>query len=813
MAKVIPVTHPNSFFFKIYPKIAAPSPIPTLMIKNYLKIAWRNLLRNKSFSLINILGLSIGITTCLLIFLYVQYELGYDRYHTKKDRIVRISASFKTPDSDVPLAKSPILLAEELRRDYPEIESAVRLQDYNPIVKWGSKLFDEDDFYSTDSTIFSIFDFEFKEGSPQTCLQAPNSIVLTERMVKKYFGNQKAMGKGMVINNQNVTVTAVIVDPPANSDIKISALLAADFSKITDWLTQDPDVFTFALFKNKPDLKNFGDKLARLSSQKIQPELDKMDAKNYHVYFNLMPLAEVHYFKGLLDDTPKGNKQVSYIFSLLAVFILILAILNYINLSTARATERAKEVGIRKVNGARPVQLIRQFLFESFVLLSIAWTIAIVLVLLVMPLFNKILDTAITFSWWHLGVMVIIFLVSILLTGLYPAFVLSGFKPVEILKGKWRHSSSGVFFRKSLTVVQFVITGCLVTGAIVIYSQMKYISDKDLGFSMQKIITIGLDEDSVSQWAVPSFRHDVESIVGEGYVSAGSGIMGEGMAMSTTFAETESGGKRELMSIYQFVDKEFIPLLNIKIKEGRNITDSFRTDQNNAFIVNEAFVDKMGWKNALGKSMDGFNRKGKVVGVIKNYFFKSLHNAVEPIVILYNTRTVALVTVKTETKNISRIAEIWKAHFPSQPFQYDFLDEALAGQYKKDKTTQTLFTYFTFFAIFISAMGLYGLVSLMAVQRRKEISVRKVLGASLTQLISLLSKDFLNLILIASLLAIPISWYTMNKWLQDYAYHISLSWWMFTIPVVLIIFVALLVVAQQLFKAALENPVNSLRSE
>jgi putative ABC transport system permease protein len=409
--------------------------------------------------------------------------------------------------------------------------------------------------------------------------------------------------------------------------------------------------------------------------------------------------------------------------------------------------------------------------------------------------------------------MVIIFFVSLLLTGLYPAFVLSGFKPVEILKGKWRHSSSGVFFRKSLTVVQFVITGCLVTGALVIYSQMKYINDKDLGFSKQQIITIGVDNDSVTQRAVPSFRHEVESIVGQGQVRAGSGIMGEGMAMSTTFAETENGGKRELMSIYQFVDKEFIPLLNIRIKEGRNITDSFRTDQDNAFIVNEAFVTKMGWKKALGKTMDGFNRKGKVVGVIKNYFFKSLHNAVEPIVILYNNRQVALITVKTDVKNISRIAEIWKAHFPSQPFQYDFLDEALAEQYTKDKTTQTLFTYFTFFAIFISAMGLYGLVSLMAVQRRKEISVRKVLGASLTQLITLLSKGFLILILIASVLAIPLSWYAMNKWLLDYAYHISLQWWMFTIPVVLIIFVALIVVSQQIFKAALENPVNSLRSE
>jgi putative ABC transport system permease protein len=807
--------HAESEFRLPCPDTFKPSLQTFFMIQNYLKIAWRNLLRHKSFSLINIMGLAGGIAACIIIFLYVHYELTYDRHNTKIERIVRVTAGFKTPDGDLSLATSPTLLATVLLHDYPEVESVARLEPFSSVIKANNQLFREQNFYATDPAVFSIFDFTFKQGSPATCLKEPNTIVLTESTAKKYFGNSQAIGKTLVNNERSYTVTAIIANPPANSDIKPDALLATDFSKITTWAEEDFTVFTFVLFRNKPDLRNVAGKLARLSATQIQPELDKTGAKEYHVQFGLEPLAEVHFSKGLLADTPKGNKQVSYIFSLLAVFILVIAILNYINLSTAKATERAREVGVRKVNGARRAQLIGQFLFESLLLISIAWVIAFGCVLLILPLFNSVLETGISFSWrQHAAFMAITFLVTSLLAGLYPAFVLSGFKPVEILKGKWRNSRSGVFFRKTLTVIQFVITACLVTGAIVIYSQMRFIRIKDLGFTTQKMISISVPNDSINQRAVPSFVHSIESLAGPGQVTVGSGMNGDqGMAISTTFAETEEGTKRELMSIYQFVDKQFVPLFKIRIKEGRNLSDSLRTDKNEAFLVNEAFVEKMGWKKAIGKTLEGFNKKGKVVGVVRNYYFRSLHNLVEPIVISYNTFPASAITTRTEPKNISAIENSWKAHFPALPFEYVFLDEAYAAQYKKDKTTQILFSYFTFLAIFISGMGLYGLVSLMTIQRTKEIGVRKVLGASLHQLVAVLTGGFMKLIVLASLIALPIAGIALRKWLSSYAYHISIEWWMFLLPVLFIIIIALSVIGQQVLKAALANPVAALRNE
>lgn len=783
------------------------------MIKNYLKIAWRNLLRNKTFSLINILGLSIGVATCLLIFFYVQYELSYDSHHAKKDRIVRITGTFKTPDGDVRLAVSPSLLTEELKRSFPEIENAVRLKPMEPVVEFNNDHFREEHFFSADQTVFDVFDFDFKEGSKKDALVNPKSIVLTETVAKKYFGNSPAVGQTMKIDKELWNVTAVIKNPPTNADIKIRALRSVDFTKVTNWTQDDFDVYTFALFKGVPELKSFSTKLNDISVRLIQPELDQQDAKEYHVLFELQQLKDVHYTNGLLNDMGKGSKQINYMFSLLAVFILVIALFNYINLSTAKATERAKEVGVRKVNGAMRWQLVRQFLFESFLLILAAWAIAITVALLVLPLFNRLLETGIQFSFkQHATFMVLAFLLTILLAGLYPAFVLSGFKPVEILKGKWRHSSSGVFLRKSLTVVQFVLTACLITGAIVIYTQMRYVAKKDLGFNVKNIINLDIESDSVSQQNAKVLVNELRSIFGAENISAGGGIQGEGMAMGTTFVETENGKKRELMSSYQFVDKEFIPFYGITVKEGRNLSDSLATDKT-SFIVNEAYVANMKWKTALGKNMDGFGRKGKVIGVVKNYYYESLKDMIKPTILLLTPRIMSSIAIKAEPKDLPRLTQLWKKYFPALPIDYEFIDEAYAEKYQKDRTTQTLFTFFTVLAIFISMMGLYGLVSLMAVHRSKEIGVRKVLGASLPQLLSILSKGFVRLIIIASVIAVPLSWYAMHYWLQDYAYHINLSWWMFTIPVILIVIVALLVIAKQVFTAATANPVKALRSE
>lgn len=785
---------------------------PTLMIKNYLKIAWRNLLRHKSFSFINILGLSIGIAACMIIFLFVQYELTYDRYNTNYDNIARVTTRLHAPNTDYKFATAPIPLADALVREYPEVKAAARIVDRRTVVRSHNELFSESYFYSADQHVFAVFTFTFLQGIAQGALQRPGTAVLTEKMALKYFGTNDVTGKTLICNDKPYTITAVIANRPANSDIHIDGMLYEDFTKATGWM-DDFNAFTFVLFHQKPtSLEAFVKKIQPLSTKYIQPGLDAEGAKDYHVYFEAEQLADVHFSQEKQVDTPKGNRLFNYIFSLLAVFILVIALLNYINLSTARATERAKEVGIRKVNGARPWQLIRQFMFESFFLVSIAWIIALALVASTLPLFNNMLQTALHFDWqaWLLFT-IPAFVVTLLLAGIYPAFVLSSFNPVEILKGKRRTSSQGIFLRKSLTVAQFVITAFLITGSVVIYSQLKYIQHKDLGFVKEEVLSIQLSYDTASKGKVEALQQALKQMPVVRQISAGSGMQSTGLPMSSTINES-NGKKKDLMCNYYFIDPAFIPLMNIPLVAGRNIADSFKTDKAEAFIVNEALVQKMGWQDPIGQPLEGFYHKGKVVGVVKNFYYKSLHNMVEPLVMVQNDQ-VYNIMLKIKPADVPAVKSKWAAFFPNEPFIYSFLDESVAEGYKKDKTTMQLFTCFTGLAIFISCLGLYGLIALMAIQRNKEISIRKVLGASLDQLLLLLTKDSVKLILLASVIGLPLALYGAHFWLGTYAYHINISWWMFVLPLLINIIIALLVIGRQVINAARANPVKSLKMD
>ena len=782
------------------------------MIKNYLKIAWRNLLKHKSFSFINILGLAIGIAACMIIFLYVQHELNFDQYNSKADRIVRVTSTIIAPESNVVLAITPIPLADAIVREYPEVESTVRFDETPQTIKSDNQVFLEQNCYAADNTVFSIFDFDFLEGSPKNALQNPGSIVLNKTLAKKYFGEEPALGKTIICNEKNMLVAGVFKDRPANSDMKIDALVSADFPKKIPWMDDFP-VFTFILFKQKPDLKDFDRKLKALSAKYIQPELDKEVAGKYKVHFELETLADSHFSQGKLGDKPKGNKQYSYVFSLLAAFILIIALLNYINLSTAKSTERAKEVGIRKVSGAMPFQLIRQFLFESFLLISIAWLFAIIIVEISLPFFNKLLETTLSINWAH-GILFTgsIFLVTLLLAGLYPAFVLTRFSPVKVLKGNWRHSGKGVWLRKTVTITQFAIAAALIMGTTVIFSQMKFIEKKDLGFNKDQLLNIDLPEDSSLQNSVNAFQHALRQRPEISAVTVGTSITMNGMSIATTLAESE-GKKRELMCNYFHIDPYFLSVFQVNLLEGRNLSDSFGTDKKEGFLVNEAFVKTMNWKSGVGKEIEGMGHKGKVVGVVKNFYYKSLHNMIEPLVMVYNVNPANTTTIKIKPHDLPIVKELYKQHFPSAVIDYSFFDDIVNKQYEKDKITMSLFNDFTILAIFVSCLGLYGLVALIAVQRTKEIGIRKVLGATLTELLSLLSKDFLKLIIIALLIALPIAGLIMNNWLSSYAYHIQLSWWMFLIPVVLLLLIALTVISREIIKTALVNPGKSLRTE
>lgn len=784
------------------------------MIQNYLKIAWRNLLKHKSFSFINIVGLAIGISACLIIFLYVHEELRYDLYNTKADRIARITTRIHTPESDLVMATSPILLASTLKKDYPEIESAVRIKNTNASVKFHGDVFSEESFYKTDQTIFSIFTFDFLEGSVADALQNPHSIVLSQSISNKYFGKLPSLGKTIKCNGEDFKVTGVIKDRPANSDIKIDALLSADFSKITTWM-DDFDSYSFLLFYRKPDLKQFQHKLLAFSRKYIQPELDAEGgpggAGRYKVEFELESLGDVHFSTDKLADTPKGNKQFNYVFSLLAVFILIIALLNYINLSTAKSTERAKEVGIRKVSGASQFQLMRQFLFESFFLLIIACMLAIGLILAGLPFFNKLLGTAISFDWANgLPFIGIIFMVVLLLAGLYPAFVLSAFQPVKVLKGNWRNSFRGIALRKIVTVTQFAIAAALITGTTVIYNQMKYVEQKDLGFNKNQLLNIFLPVDSVYMSSVKAFQNDLRNRPEIKGITVGGGMTSATMSSTIT---NDKGKRREFMCVFYPIDPQFLSVFQIPLIEGRNISDSFSTDKNEAFLVNESFLRMMGWKTGVGQSIEGFFHKGNVVGVVKDFYFKSLHDAVEPVAMVYNTFPINTTTIKIKPVDLAIVKKLFKKNLPETPIDYSYFDEIVGKQYLKDRITMSLFNAFTLLAILVSCLGLYGLVALIAVQRTKEIGIRKVMGATLRQLLSLMTKDFVKLICWSLIIALPIAGFFMSKWLSSYAYHVPLSWWMFTIPVLLILVIAALVISREIIKTALTNPIKSLRTE
>lgn len=787
------------------------------MLKSYLKIAWRNLLRHKSFSFINIGGLSIGIAACLVISLYVHYQLSFDSGISKKDRILRVTNLMHTPEKDnVNLALSPELLGTFLKKNYPEVETAVRFSPTKAVIKVNGRLFKQDDVYTADANVFDVFDYRFAEGSAAQALTDLHGLTVTQSTAIKYFGKGSALNKTIVCNGKPYRVAAVLEDLPDNSDLKFSMLLPAEFDKTTSWLEDDFSVYTYVLFKQKPNIAAFERKLAKFSKETIQLELNKIGATKYSMEFRAELLKDVHFSENKLADRPKGDKQLVYIFSVLAGLILLIALLNYINLSTARAAERAKEVGVRKVNGALQGSLIRQFLFESFFITLIALVIAIGLSMVALPFLNSLLQIKISFwsSVWSFFAICGLVLASSILTGLYPAFVLSAFSPATALKANFKHRAKGLTLRKLITVVQFVAATVMIAGAFIMNRQINYVQHRSLGYDESQVMNISLPDDSLALTRVPAFNNALKQLSQVKATSVENGLAVENAtyAKATTFVKAD-GRKRELMSNYFAVDDKFFPLLNIPVMAGRNFSEEMITDKKEAFIVNEAFVQQIGWKNPIGQEMEGFDHKGRVIGVIKNFHYESMHNPIAPLVMVYIAPKPASVLVKTAPKNLALIKSTWQTYFPDYPFNFEFMDSAFKILYQKDLTSIRLFNYFTALSIILACLGLYGLAHLIAIQRTKEIGIRKVLGAAINQLLVLLGKDFVKLVALAAILAIPITWLVMNKWLSSYAYHISINWWLLASPVLAILIISMLVISYQTIRVALSNPVKSLKSE
>ncbi|ADB40576.1 ABC transporter permease [Spirosoma linguale] len=784
------------------------------MIANYVKIARRHLWTNKLYTGLNAGGLAVGLTACLLMVLYVKHEFTYDRFHTKADRIARVTTKLTTPEVPIVVASSSILLASALKRDYPEVETAARFEPVSATIRYGTDLRNEPDVYFAEPAIFQVFTYPFVEGDAAQALTEPNTAVVTESFARKYAGRTSVLGETFLCNKKLYRITGVMADLPSNADMKISALLAKDYTTYTDWLVDDFPVYTFVLFRQIPNLNVFEKKLALLSKTYIQPELKKIGATGYAVVFQTELLKDVHFSQGKMADMPKGNKQYGYIFLFLAVFVLVIALLNYINLLTARATGRAKEVGVRKASGALRTQLIGQFLLESFLLSWLAVGLAIVLLAVSIPFFNDLLQVQLTVGWPDGFLMAGVAVASTtLLGGLYPAFVLSGFDPATILRKQAGGLGRGFGLRQTITVFQFILAVGMMIGVLVAHSQMNYMQRVDLGFTKEQVLTVHLPDDSLARTRGYAFAQALRQRTEIRDASLGSGIKPDAILVKATTLFQSAGKKREVMGNYLSIDDRFLPLLNLKLAIGRNLSADSEADKNGAFLVNEAFVKQAGWKQAVGQPMEGFMHKGKVIGVVRNFHFHSLHTAIEPVILVFNTNPPANLTLKMKPEQLPLVRATWKQHYPNFPFDYTFLDEAFAAQYRKDELMIILFNGFSLLTILVSCLGLFGLATYSAEQRTKEIGVRKVLGASVLSIVALLSKDVFKLVLIAIVIASPLAWYAMNKWLTDFAYKIDISWWMFVLAGVLALGVALLTMSFQSIKAARMNPVKSLRTE
>ncbi|HWK07919.1 MAG TPA: ABC transporter permease [Puia sp.] len=794
------------------------------MIKNYLRVAFRNLWRHRGFSLLNIIGLTVGMTAFFLIFLYVRFEGSYDSMHSKADRIYRIVSDVRTPTETLHYNTPPVPAAVYMATELPEVQSAVRISlGDNWMVIRGDQVFEQEDVAAADSTFFDIFDFPLLKGNPHTALKEPFSIVLTETTAKKFFGDADPMGRSLTLTRDKFhgTVTGIMKDIPENSHLKVSMIMSnTTFSqKLDTAMDRQWDNYAWSAYLLLRPRTN----AAHLEA-KFPAFLEKMDGADMHrrkmiPTLFLEPLRDI-YLYSTRDGSKTGNISNVYIFSIIGAFILIIACINFINLTTARSAERAKEVGIRKVVGAGKGMLAAQFIGESVILCVIAYALAIVFAALLLPAFNHLAGKTISpgiFS--QPGSLLMLLGIAVLIgiaAGAYPAFVLSSFQPVTVLKGKFVTGTRGIFLRKALVVVQFTIATGLIIATLVVNSQLGYMRSQDLGFSRNQEIVLDVRGDS-SRYA---FKQEVSAMPGVLSTALSSNVPGTGTFSGACQIQNIKGDMQTASVNVYLIDFDYLKQFQIRIVAGRAFSREFPTDTTQAMILNETAVRQLGYlspEQAIGKRFAQFNNTGTIVGVVKDFHFRSLQEVIKPLSIRMRPQDCDLLSVNLDGHHlpatIDAIERKWKRMLPDKPFSYFFLDEFFDRQYRSEDRFGKLFLYFAGLAIFISCLGLMGLASYSTLQRTKEIGVRKVIGASAGGIVLLLSKDFLKLVGWAFLIAAPLSWFFINGWLRGFAYRIPVYWWIFAVAGLTAFLIALLTVSFQAIRAALANPIKSLRSE
>ncbi|REA57885.1 ABC transporter permease [Dyadobacter luteus] len=793
------------------------------MLKNYLKIAVRNLWKHKVFSLINILGLSVGMAAGFLIFLYVNFELTYDRFHSKADRIYRMVTDVQTPSETIKADITTWTYAPFAKQEFPEIEAYARTGGGSFLVRKGDIKFQENNTLFADSSLFRIFDFKLRKGNPATALKEQLSVVFTEKAAKKYFGDSDPIGQTLLLSSEGLpaTVTGVMENIPENSQIKADMFIS--MSTLTQRFNKNLD----------SEWGNFGASSYLLLKPGVNPaQLEKkfpaflerhvgklMAEMKMHYTILLEPFADVHLLSDRASDD-KGSMNNVYVFSVVALFILLIACINFVNLTTARSAERAREVGVRKVVGAPRTLLARQFIMESVLICLLAFIVSVILVALFIPAFNtlsgKIISTGIAAEWPFVGGMFMAAILIGVLAGSYPAIVLSSFEPVVVLKGRFTISVRGILLRKGLVTLQFGISIALIIATIVVFTQMNFMRNRDLGFSKDQMLVIDTQGDAAQK----AFKESLNGIAGIKSTTVSSSVPGGGNSSAYSNIQNHAGDMQAANLDLYFVDYNYLSQYNLKLAAGRSFSRDFGTDSTQAMIINEATARLFGYskpEEAIGRKFNQWGREGTIIGVIKDFHYRSLQENIKPLTMRMDANRGELVSVKIDggdLKNtIAAIEDKWKEIMPVRPFDYYFMDEFFDRQYRSEERFESLFLNFAILAIFISCLGLLGLASYSTMQRTKEIGVRKVMGASVGSIVGLLSADFLKLVMIAFLIASPIAYYGMYKWLQHFAYRTDIHWWIFAAAAVLSTLIAFATVSFQSIRAALMNPVKSLRSE
>ncbi|MGN6194199.1 MAG: ABC transporter permease [Ginsengibacter sp.] len=810
------------------------------MFKNYFKLAWRNLTKYKFISFINLFGLTVGLTCCLLILTYILNELSYDRYNKDADQVYRVTRTFYDGNGKEMLNLSTVAppFGYYLPTDFPEIEKMTRLLNNGTTpLRYKDKLINEPNVYFADGNLFDVFTVDVLKGNPKTALNDPFSIMLTEETAKKYFGNEDPINKVLRANNQfDVKVTGVYKAFPPNSHIHPNVLVSFNTLKDsavygeenlrTNW--GNNSFFTYIKLPKNYNIERMKARFPAFLDNHMAGQYGPNQPSKF-TKLGLQKLTDIHLYSHTdYEAEPNGDIKRIYIFSAIALFILLIACINYMNLSTARSALRAREIGIRKVIGARKRELVIQFLSESILTAWFAILIALALLYFALPGLNKVsgqhLTIDILLKW---EILLPLFLSPFLIgfiSGIYPALFMSSFQPVKTLKGLFKVGSGSINFRKVLVVTQFAISIILIVTTIIVFQQLRYMQNASLGYNKDHIVTMAYYSQLNDQY--DAFRNtllqnpNVKDVALSSRIPTGRLL--DGMGAQVPGSDSMVPVKADIR--YVAVDYDFIPTYGISLAAGRNFSREYGTDTSN-FIINESAVKAVGWKNAeqaVGKDFKYGQFTGHIVGVVKDFHFESLHQAITPLVFVLpppgkNQTFYNYISMKLSGNNINStlntIKNTWQKFVPDLPYQYTFFDENFSKLYESEQRQEAIFTTFACIAIFIACLGLLGLSAFAISQRVKEIGVRKVLGANTTTIVSLLSKDFLKLVLIAAVIAFPVAWYVMHSWLQDFAYRISIQWWVFIIAAVAAALIALITVGMQAIKAAMANPVKSLRSE